>query len=169
MSTKIYNGALLQVSTFKEIDEFITYLTKEFDKQFDFLFKKQLMEKLVYNYDEYLLNDNNKEIFVEFKLKEDKIIGDRTTLVTLLDSYLTEKMNKVSKDSCLTRDPSNDFTFNSSFWFLDNKILVNSVFEQPEYGKTFFNYPKIKDYAYWNNSDPSKNCTAEEWNQRCEG
>lgn len=47
MSTKIYNGALLEVSTFKEMDDFITYLTKEFDKQFDFLFKKQLMEKLV--------------------------------------------------------------------------------------------------------------------------
>jgi hypothetical protein len=169
MSTKIYNGFILNVNplSFHEVTQCYKVVRTEMVK----VFKREIFPK--YIMEEILHVINNEHLTFE-------------KLVTLLKNQFkhTNRFNPNKKDTILNfayqvleaKQYEESLTSERKFYDLQctvafiaikDKILGLHYFNDNfEYEKAFNKLPFIQNYDYWDNSDPLESVSEKDWKQR---
>lgn len=79
-------------------------------------------------------------------------------------SDIEDKYREIEKTK--RRNPEYDFYCEMTFIPIRNKILAMPFCERKSFSKIINGQAWLKEYGYWNNTDPDENCTPAEWRQR---
>lgn len=104
---------------------------------------KAIIEKM-YN-KEYCLS--NKKCYINYEL--DKLLGRMTDL-------------KEPYEACRELNPIPEITF----FFFEGKVYGSTFNDNYGIRKTLIEKGYVKDFAYWDNTDPDEEVSEEEWNER---
>lgn len=193
MSTKIFGGkAIYDISTLYELEQRVDEMRKVCGD-----LAKEEASKLIANKLSFIIDkDNNEDHDTNWieELGDIKLMGAydhhhrvkeflRKFVITnalsdndkeekhysaliFLYELLQEKRNIIRELG--RRDPSYDFDLNVSFYPLKDKILFSVNCENDKMYREAIRILGGEDYGYWDNTDPDKNVTEEEWEQRRE-
>ena len=149
MSTKIYSGCKINVSTLKEYQDFV-YSIKE-------LIVPRVKEIVFSNAVDYSVEAIHKA-----GRGEDL---DNRKYQTFID-YGYEGYRKAIKE-----DSSGWIKTHSAevaVFMLEDKVLAMPFFGDPKLETLFKSHELVEEYGYWDNTDEPEDVTDEEWDQRCE-
>jgi hypothetical protein len=151
MSTKIYDGYVInEVLTTYQLKLIFKKIKQQVDRIAIELFKSKYAKVACTYLDDVMTGyikpkDNKSPSFYAFEKQ--------------LDAH-----KKINND---LRSPDWDFSVIMFIYPLKNKTLFIINTEHNELLNIILKIcPKIKYYGYWNNTDPSKDCSKEEWRQR---
>lgn len=190
MSTTIYNGYKLPMMSFRELTEFTKRFREMAKEKTVELVSAYIAEKITELLDDMRIWD--EEMFVERHVlyedeleklikqrnleKQGVVLNEEEKIKLRLDAYphrtaksvvvwkARERYRKI--EQTMTRDPVVDFDSNACFIPIQDKILVLFNCEQKEIVELWESLPEITYYGYWNNTDPDKSVSEEEWEQR---
>ena len=145
MSTKIYNGCLINVSTLKEYQDFITEMREHLHPIILNTVALQAVSRAVALIDHLAINAED--------MRENT---DRHFIWSGMQEYITEF--DTNKESI-----SMSHECSAVFFMLEDKVLAIPYMENPN---AFIFHDKVDFYGYWNNTDQDEDCTDEEWVQR---
>jgi len=170
MSTKIYNGLLIDNPEFKDIfklNDFCNELRKKITAKREFLVAKLqagiiqdiiLWDCVFKKYGQAFCYDT----VWDFKEK-------KKTITPLLFSFyeIIDRSDKIYKTG--SRDPKFDFgCFLTIYFSHNNKMLMLVNTEQKDFMEIVRSYNFIKDYPYFDNTDRPNGVSEEEWDLRAD-
>lgn len=160
MSTKIYDGCQVEISSTFELKQFCLRLRDLINPIRSELYHKKLARMLTTNIDRHQydlpLSFLNKE-----KEKKEEF---EDTHYWIVHDYMDDAIREIKIKQ--TRNPSFDYEFAVCFIPISSKTLAIPYTEQKEFRNIWYAQPEVIKYGYWNNVDPDEDCTDEEWNQR---
>lgn len=154
MSTKIYNAFIFdRVPTLYQLRVMIDQLRTEAQVVLDRLHLKCIADGCAHIIDSVALGDG----------KPVPEAGNRQLYYHVL-SQIAARNKKVQATS--ERDTQHDFSFSLCVTPIKGKLLLQAFTERKELIEVLINKSYLRDYSYWNNTDPDEDCTEKEWKQR---
>ena len=168
MSTTIYNGYKINVTTLNQFNEINQKIKQAIHKHNHNNIKQLYIGILTRIYDEYCIAGKNgvKEIAEDFIFLANNTNNKELNFMSL--NNLIYSIFKIHDDYNKTNMYEKSWMFNlnnDAVYFLKNdKILA--IFYMDKCDDIFKNIPEIEFYGYWDNVDPDETCTHEQWEER---
>lgn len=159
MSTSIHNGYLLSVSGEQQLEAFVA---KAFDKL------GAVSRALLATHLAWRATEIHDRAILGLPDNVDTLKGVdgavRAAAPPLDEAVWEARAAKRRIDVTGGRDPGRDFDFQLFVCFLpDGRCLVRAVFEQAEFVDVWRGLEEVVEYFYWDNEDPDRLVSAEEW------
>ena len=161
MSTKIHNGYYIEECSVYELNEIMISFMEDARGVFKDIFLKKTGKFIAQMIDAYDLGELDGE---EYYL--DKKIGKSFTPYRFIRELFQERHNEINQTGI--RAP--DYDLECSVCVIPHKksgkLLCLFYSEADDYLAVWNKIDEIKEYKYYNNVDPPKNITDEEWETR---
>lgn len=145
MSTKIFDGFKIDSQDFIDINKKLDKFKKQIYREAERRVTKRIVENAVSRFD-------NQQIIHNKDIK-------------FWDAFWEVEREAFKEQKGDTRSLY-DVSF-SVFLYPIRDITIGIVYSsEPDFKQKFFRKRFVKDYAYWNNTDPDEKVSEEEWDQR---
>lgn len=163
MSTKIYDGAYVKMTNFRELMRFCDnvqeILKNEAQNQYSIVFEKAMTFLAIYIKTGIKIDFGGID-FSEFS-------GDVAGAKNFIRRGLLETIRKNSEaKTFLEYNGDVDFDFSLSFFPGARKTLLIPITRNSLFTGIFANMNEVFEYGYWDNSDRPDNVTNREWRKR---
>lgn len=156
VSTKIYGGFIIESKSLEEIYDEVVKLREEIDVMANKYVSEYIMQVAMWTFD--------RIVYARRFMPEDESYLTSSALM-YSECMFRDRIDKIKNKG--TRDPEVDVEFELLFFPLpDKRIIGVSYCEQTMFIKKWMERPFVREYGYWNNTDPDPDCTEEEWYQR---
>jgi len=156
MSTKIYNGYLLDDMNVIELQKFLINFSDLIEVERKKLYythlvriATEIIDKTKYGihfgHKQYIKNDTIEPYWTAYR-------------------HVEEAVREIKMKGL--RNPSCDFDCQVSIIPIENKILALLYTERQEFTQIWENLEQVSEYGYWNNVDPLESVTDEQWDRR---
>jgi hypothetical protein len=151
MSTKIFNGKIVVLTSWEDIMVKISRLRVKAQ----LAAKKQAINLII---------ASALRRYVNCVLRTVNPKDKQSTPYRDAEKEYANRINKIKQT--MRRDPEADLELKISFIPSKDKILALPFYEWAGYGKLLENENWMRDYGYWNNTEPDPECSNKEWNKR---
>lgn len=165
MSVKLHDGFQLGNMSLTELMGFTQRLRERINQEADRLYVKLSADGLAALIDfASLLNED------ELLTRVRRAYGDGFSLDESPSTVITLGVYNKVKDAIEggKRNPRYNLSASVTYMPVSNKILAVFFSDQPEYRRVWRDMPEVREYGYWDNTDPPANVTKREWRQRYE-